>query len=249
MTVEFISYDVRQMNFTPGELVGSMNTAANFLSCTGINPWWATNVWFVSTEPVAIDRWMDDGMIDEGHALLAKFVPAPGVVLVRIVKVRVGAEGREKRRLVIRRTAHPAVGHARPFGNGVAAGDEILDGLWRLEEGVRHSRIARVCRRQQLVLSLVVMQRVEQARHHPGGVAEGRMGGDVLDALAVDEDLAAVAQGFDVLRAGLRFGNSHLADVFRPTREGRAVATAVRFSSRRLGRSCHRDLPIAWITT
>ncbi len=32
------------MNFTPGELVGSMNTAANFLSCTGINPWWATKV-------------------------------------------------------------------------------------------------------------------------------------------------------------------------------------------------------------
>src|SRR6202035_3184508 len=53
MTVELISYDVRQMNFTPGELVGSMNTAANFLSCTGINPWWATNVWVVSTEPVA----------------------------------------------------------------------------------------------------------------------------------------------------------------------------------------------------
>src|SRR3981189_1615477 len=164
--------------------------------------------------PVAIDRWMDDGMIDEGHALLAKFVPAPGVVLVRIVKVRVGAEGREKRRLVIRRTAHPAVGHAGPFGNGVAAGDEILNGLWRLEEGVRHSRVARVCGHQQLVLSLVVMQRVEQARHHPGGVAEGRMGGDVLDALAVDEDLAAVAQGFDVLRAGLRFGDFHLADVF-----------------------------------
>jgi len=44
MTVEFISYDVRQMNFAPGELVGSMNTAANFLSCTGINPWCATNV-------------------------------------------------------------------------------------------------------------------------------------------------------------------------------------------------------------
>ncbi len=32
------------MNFTPGELVGSMNTAANFLSWTGIKPWWATKV-------------------------------------------------------------------------------------------------------------------------------------------------------------------------------------------------------------
>src|SRR5260370_41031937 len=89
--------------------------------------------------PVAIDRWLDDGMIDEGHALLAKFVPAPGVVLVRIVKVRVGADGREKRRLVIRRAAHPAISHARPFGADVAAGDGILHGLWRLADGARHS--------------------------------------------------------------------------------------------------------------
>ena len=32
------------MNFTPGALVGTMNTTANFLSCTGISPWCATNV-------------------------------------------------------------------------------------------------------------------------------------------------------------------------------------------------------------
>ena len=174
-------------------------------------------------------RWMDDGVIDERHALLAEFVPAPGVVLIRIVKVRVGAEGRQKRCLVVRRTAHPAVGHARPFGDGVAAGDQIRHGLRRLEEGVRHSPIARVRRQQQLVLSLVVMQGVEQARHHPRGVAEGRMGRDVLDAFAIDEDLAAVAQRFDILRAGLRSANFHLADIFRPPRESDAVIAAVGF--------------------
>ena len=38
--------------------------------------------------PVAIDRRMDDGVIDERHAFLAEFVPAPGVVLVRIVEIR-----------------------------------------------------------------------------------------------------------------------------------------------------------------
>ena len=186
--------------------------------------------------PVAIDRRMDDRMIDERHALLAEFVPASGVVLVRIVEIRVGAEGSEKRRLVVRRAPHPAVGHARPFGDGVAAGDQVIHGLRRLEEGVRHSAIAGVGRQQQLFLSLVVMQRVEQARHHAGGVAEGRMGGDVLDAFAIDEDLAAVAQRLDIFRAGLRFGNLHLADIFRPPRESGAVAAAVGF--RRLCRGC-----------
>src|ERR1700730_10473925 len=41
------------MNFTPGVLVGTMNTTANFLSCTGMSPWCATNVKLVSTDPVA----------------------------------------------------------------------------------------------------------------------------------------------------------------------------------------------------
>jgi len=133
--------------------------------------------------------------IDERHALLAEFVPASRVALIRIVKSpNIGAEGREKRRLVVRRAAHPAVGHACPFGDGVAAGDEVLHGFWRLEEGVRHSPIASVCRQQQLFLSLVVMQGVEKARHHPRGIAEGGMGRDILDALAIDEDLAAIAQ-------------------------------------------------------
>src|SRR6185312_938288 len=116
------------------------------------------------------------------------------VVLVWIVKVGVGAKGREKRRLVVRRTAHPAVSHARPFSDGFAAGYEILHGLWRLEEGVRHSPIAGVCRHQQLVRSLAVVKRIEQTRDHPCGIAEGWMGCDVLDAFAIDEDLAAVAQ-------------------------------------------------------
>ena len=41
------------MNFTPGALVGTMKTTANFLSCTGMRPWCATKVKLVSTEPVA----------------------------------------------------------------------------------------------------------------------------------------------------------------------------------------------------
>ena len=50
--------------------------------------------------PVAVHR-MDDGVIDEGHALLAELVPAARIVLVGIVEVGIGAERRQERRLVV----------------------------------------------------------------------------------------------------------------------------------------------------
>ena len=50
------------MSFTPLALVGTMKTTAKFLSCTGMSPWCATNVKWVSAEPVATtlapDTWM-----------------------------------------------------------------------------------------------------------------------------------------------------------------------------------------------
>jgi hypothetical protein len=41
------------MSFTPFAFVGTMNTMAKFFPCTGMSPWWATNVKCVSAEPVA----------------------------------------------------------------------------------------------------------------------------------------------------------------------------------------------------
>ena len=164
----------------------------------------AADVGHLVRRPVAVDRRMDDGVVDEGHALLAELVPAPRILLVGIVEVGIGAERRQERRLVVGRAAHPAVGDAGPFGDGVAAGDQLLERLRRLEEGVGHAAVAGVGRQQDLVLALGVVQRVVEARHHAGGVAEGRMRGDVLDALAVDVDLAAVAQRVEIFRAGLR---------------------------------------------
>ena len=49
-----------------------------------------------------------------------------------------------------------------------------------------------------------VVQRVVEPRQHPGRVAKGRVRRDVLDPLAVDPDLAAVAQALEELLAGVR---------------------------------------------
>ena len=53
---------------------------------------------------------------------------------------------------------------------------------------------------------LRVVQGIVQAGDHPGRVAKGRVGGDILDALAVEPDLAAVAQALQVLRPVMRAG-------------------------------------------
>ena len=89
---------------------------------------------------------------------------------------------------------------------------DLVERLRRLEEGVRHAAIAGVGRQQELVLALGVVQRVVEARDHARGVAEGRMRGDVLDALAVDVDLAIVAQRVqDTQRRSCGGGDADLA--------------------------------------
>src|SRR5207249_1787740 len=65
--------------------------------------------------PVAVDRRVDDGVVHVEHLLLRPLVPAAGVFLVRRVEVGVGPEGGEECRLVVGRSAHPAVGHPCPL--------------------------------------------------------------------------------------------------------------------------------------
>src|SRR5579862_5339314 len=63
---------------------------------------------------------------------------------------------------------------------------------------------AGVGRRGERGFGLFGVQRVVELRDRGGAVAERRVSGDVLDPLAVDIDLAAVAQRFQKFRAGER---------------------------------------------
>src|SRR5262245_10692374 len=70
---------------------------------------------------VAVDRRMDDRVVDEWYALAALAIPAPRILLIGRVELGVGAERCEERGLVIGRAAEPAIGDARPFGDRIAA--------------------------------------------------------------------------------------------------------------------------------
>ena len=165
---------------------------------------------------IAIDRRMDDRVIDEGHALLAELVPALRILLVRIVEVGVRAQRRKERGLVIRRASHPAIGDLRPFRDRVTARDHLFHGFRRLEEGVGHAAIAGIGRQQDLVLAIAV-ERIVEAGDHARGVAEGGMRRDVFDLLAVDVNGAAVSQRVEIFLSGLRATDFDVAGVLRRT--------------------------------
>ena len=153
---------------------------------------------------VPIDRRLDEGVVQEEHPLLRRAIPPPRVVLIRRVEVGVGAERRQERGLVVRRAAHPAVAQARPSGDRVARRDQIVGARRRAEVPMRVAARTGIGRAGQLGMRGWIVERVIEPCQHPGRIAKGRMRRDVLDALAVDPDLAAVTEAFQELLAGQR---------------------------------------------
>ena len=152
---------------------------------------------------VPVDRRIDDRVVHERHRFLRAFVPSPSVIGVRAVVFGVAAQGVGVGGLVVRGAAHPAIGQARPFGDRTLRGDQFLTGPLHPEVFVRVAAGAGVGRAGQRVAPLRIMQRIVQPGDRADGIAESRMGGDVGDTLAIDIDLASVAQALDVFRPGV----------------------------------------------
>src|SRR5207245_5500263 len=115
----------------------------------------------------------------------------------------IGAEGGEKRGLVIGRAPEPAIAQARPGGDGVTPGDEVLSRARRDEIFMGKAAPFGRAAQHALFLFMVRVQGVVEPGDHPCGVAEGRMLGDVLDPLAVDPYLATGIEAVEKLLAGV----------------------------------------------
>ena len=152
----------------------------------------------------AVDRRIDDGVVHEQHVLLRAPVPGLGVVGELSVERVIGPERVHQRGLVVGRAPHPAVAHARPGRDGVALADHVVARMRHPEIFVGIAARAGVGRRGEHVLALGIVQRVVEPGDRAGGIAEGRMRGDVGHPLAVDVDLAPVAQAFEIFGAGER---------------------------------------------
>ena len=75
---------------------------------------------------VAVDRRIDEGVVEIEHGLLRALVPGARVVGELAVELGIGAERVEECGLVVGAAAHPAVGDARPGGDRVALRDHFL---------------------------------------------------------------------------------------------------------------------------
>ena len=85
---------------------------------------------------------------------------------------------------------------------------------------MRHPAIAGVRRREDLVLVLGVVEGVIEAGDHAGGIAKGRVDGDVLHPVAIDVDLAPVLELLEKLGAGHRRRAGDFPGGFRPFGKG-----------------------------
>jgi hypothetical protein len=164
----------------------------------------------------AVDRRVDEHVVEEQRALRVLAVPVLGAAGERPVPLGIGTQAGHEGRLVVGRATHEAVGHARPDRERLARVDEVLRRVRRREEPVRPD--AAPIGDQHVVGGIV--QCVVEARDGAGGIAERRVLGDVGDLLAADPDLPAVPQALQVLIAGERLVECrcrHLTPLFRLT--------------------------------
>jgi hypothetical protein len=131
-------------------------------------------------------------------------LPGARIVGELAIELRIGAERIEEGGLVVGAAAHPAIGNAGPGRDRIALRDDVLRRAGRLEELVGVASRSRVGRRGEHVLGRCVVQGVIELSHRGGRVAERRVRRHVRNPLAIDVDLAPVAQGLQEFGAGER---------------------------------------------
>ena len=103
-------------------------------------------------------------------------------------------------------------------------GAGLLDDVLDFRVGDRRKDLVGVARvhirQQELILAGGIVQGIEEPGRHSRRVAEGRMRSDVVNAFAVDVDLASVAQRFEILLPVLRPVGAHSANGFRLYSQG-----------------------------
>ena len=152
---------------------------------------------------VAVHRGIDQGMVQERHALLGILVPVQSITGVIAEIFRVESQGQHQAGLVVRGTPHPAVGQAGPLGDRLALRNHVLAGFRHFKIGMRKTAVTGIRIGAQVRVLLIIMQRVVKAGHHPGGIAKGRVFRHVRDPLPVDPDLPVVLQVLEKFRAGI----------------------------------------------
>ncbi len=158
---------------------------------------------------VAVDRRLDDRVIDKRHPLLAVAVPAQRIFLIGIVKFGIGAQCRKKGRLVIGRAPEPAIGQPRPLGDRITSAHQLFGRSRRHEIFVGEATPLGRTGQKIFCLLIIAVQRVVEPGDHPRGIAECGMLGDIFDPLAVYPHFSAIVEAVEKLLAGVGQRRGH----------------------------------------
>ena len=153
---------------------------------------------------VAVDRRIDEGVVEIEHRLLRSLVPGARVVGELSIELGIGTERIEECGLVVGTAAHPAVRDAGPGGDRITLRDDIPGRAGNLEELMRVAAGAGIGRRSEHVLGLGIVQRIIEQGDGGNRIAEGRMRRDISDTVAVNVDFAPIAQELEELSPGER---------------------------------------------
>ena len=148
---------------------------------------------------MAVDRWIDDGVVKVQAGFLNAGVPVAGVLFKLTIKFWVSTQRTAKRGFVVRSTPHPAVAQARPFGDGIALLAQVIGTSRDAEKLVGIAAAAGVGTPAQGVLQFGFVQRIVHLGDRSGCVAKSWMRSHVFNTLTVNIDFAAVLQALQIL--------------------------------------------------
>ena len=151
-----------------------------------------------------VDRRIGDGVVHERHDFLRGLVPAPCIVCESAVIAGINAERIHDRRLVVRRTAHPAIAEPRPGGDRLLLLNQFVSVRCGPEVFVRIASVPGVRWAGEHRLLRGVMQCVVQPGERSRGVAERGVVRDLVDPFTIEEHGAPVPEALPEILAGER---------------------------------------------
>ena len=162
------------------------------------------NVFHFVDRLVAVNRWVNDSVVKVQAGFLNAFVPVARVIGELTIKLGISPQRTPEGCFVVRGAPHPTVTLARPVGDSITLLAHLFRAAGVAEEFVSVTAVAGIGVPAQAILADRIVQRVVQLTDRSRCITECRVSGDIFHSFAVDINLTAVLQTFQVFGTGER---------------------------------------------
>src|SRR5581483_4055628 len=153
---------------------------------------------------VAVHRRMHNRVVQKHYAFLRIAIPAPRVLLIGCIELRIGTKRSQERRLIIGTAAHAPEREALPRGDGLTTADEVFAAVRRAKERMGDAAVTSVGPNGKYVAVRRIVQSVIETGDRAGAIAKGRMLGHILHPFAIDPHLTVVLETVEIFGSGER---------------------------------------------